>query len=139
MEYLNWRYCDPRSNLQGRYFVKKAEQDGENLGFIVLRYREKDDYPEGYIVDLLTLPDKMDAARRLLEEACLFLWELGVNVVHYRVIKNHPFQALFSEQGFIEVPSKLHMTFKMFTDKEKIRVIRDSKPNQIHFNYGDYY
>jgi GNAT superfamily N-acetyltransferase len=138
-EYLNWRYCDPRNNLKGRYFVKQAEQDGEILGFIVLETRSKDGYSEGYIVDLLTCPGRMDVARKLVEETCSFFWESEFNAVHYRVVKDHPYQVIFSEQGFIEIPSKLHMTYKMFYDKEKMQVIKDSKPSQIHFNYGDYY
>ena len=71
-EYLNWRYCDLRSNLKGRYFVKQAEQNGEILGFIVIETRRKEDYSEGYIVDLLALPDRVDVVRKLLLDACLF-------------------------------------------------------------------
>jgi ribosomal protein S18 acetylase RimI-like enzyme len=134
--YLNWRYCDPRSSLKGRYLIKQAELDGEILGFIVIKTRSKDGYSEGYVVDLLVLPDRMDVARKLLVEACLFFRESDINVVHYRVVKNHPYQALFSEQGFIDVPSKMHMTY-MSQDKEKTLLIKDSKPSQIHFNYGD--
>lgn len=136
--YLNWRYCDPRSTLKGKYLIKQAVQDGEILGFIVLETRSKDDYSEGYVVDLLVLPDRMDVARNLLEEACLFFRESEINVVHYRVIKNHTYQVLFSEQGFIDIPSKMHMTY-MSPDKEKTRLIKDSEPNQIHFNFGDYH
>jgi hypothetical protein len=90
-------------------------------------------------VDLLTLPDRTDVARKLLLNACTFFWESDINVIHFRVVKKHPYQALFSEQGFIEVPSKLHLTYKMFYHKEKMQVIKDSKPSQIYFNYGDYY
>jgi GNAT superfamily N-acetyltransferase len=139
VEYLNWRYCDPRSSIMGRYLVKQAVQDDEILGFIVLETREKDDYSEGYIVDLLALPDRMDVAGKLTAEALLFFRHLDINVVHYRVVKDHPYQALFSEQGFIEVPSKMHMSYKMFYEKEKMQIIKDSKPSQVHFNYGDYY
>jgi GNAT superfamily N-acetyltransferase len=139
MEYLNWRYCDPRSNLKGRYFIKQVEQDGEILGFIVIETRRKGGYSEGYIVDLLALPGRMDVARKLLEEACLFFRDSGINVVHYQVVKNHPYQVLFRRQGFIEVPSKLHFILKMFRDKEKMQIIKYSKPSQIHLNYGDYY
>jgi GNAT superfamily N-acetyltransferase len=139
VEYLNWRYCDSRSNLKGKYYVKQAVKNNEILGFIVLETRRKDDYSEGYIVDLLTLPGRTAVARKLLAEASLFFRESDINVVHYRVVKNHPYQAIFSKQGFIEVPSKLHLTIKFFREKEKMQIIKDSKPSQIHFNYGDYY
>jgi hypothetical protein len=138
-EYLNWRYCDPRSNIKGRYFVKQAEEDGEILGFIVLEVREKGGYSEGYVADLLALPDRTDVVRRLVEEATLFFRESDVNVVHYRVVKNHFYQAIFSEQGFIEIPSKIYFTLKFFYNKEKMKIIKNSQPSQIHFNYGDYY
>jgi GNAT superfamily N-acetyltransferase len=138
-EYLNWRYCDPRSSNKGRYFVKQAVGDGKVLGFIVLEVRETDSYLEGYIMDLLALPGRMDVIRKLIEEANQFFRKLDINTVHYRVVHNHPYQAIFSEQGFIEVPSKLHLTYRMLFNKEKMGVIKDSKPSQIHFNYGDYY
>jgi hypothetical protein len=138
-DYLNWRYCDPRSSNKGKYFVKQAVKNNEILGFIVLEIGEKDDYSEGYIVDLLALPDRMDVAGKLTAEALLFFRHSDINVVHYRVVKDHPYQALLRENGFIEVPSKLHLTIKFFREKEKIQIIKDSKPSQIHFNYGDYY
>jgi GNAT superfamily N-acetyltransferase len=138
-EYLNWRYCDPRSNLKGRYFIKQAEQDGEILGFIVLEVREKDDYSEGYVMDLLALPDRRDVVRRFVEEATMFFRESDINVVHYRVVKNHFYQALFNEQGFIATPSKIYLSLKFFFNKEKMKIIKNSQPSQIHFNYGDYY
>jgi hypothetical protein len=138
-EYLNWRYCDPRSSNKGKYFVKQAVGNGEVLGFIVLEVRVKDDYSEGYIMDLLALPDRIDVAWTLLEEADQFCKESDINVVHYRVVKKHPYQAMFREQGFIEVPSKLYLTYRMLFYKEKMQVIQNSKPSQIHFNYGDYY
>lgn len=139
LEYLNWRYFDPRSSNKGRYFVKQAEKQKKILGFIVLEMKEKDDYLEGYVVDLLAHPSRIDVARKLLEEACMFFQKSNVNVVHYRVVQNHPYQALFRELGFIEVPSKFLMSYKMFQEKEKKKIINESCPSQIYFNYGDYF
>jgi GNAT superfamily N-acetyltransferase len=138
-EYLNWRYCDPRSSNKGRYFIKQAEKQEKILGFIVLETKEKDDYIEGYVVDLLAHSGRIDVARKLLEEACLFFQKLNINVVHYRVVQNHTYQALFRELGFIEVPSKFLMSYKMFQEKEKIKILNESSPSQIYFNYGDYF
>jgi GNAT superfamily N-acetyltransferase len=134
MEYLNWRYC---SQIR-RYCVKLAEKDEEILGFIVLEIDEKDDYSEGYIVDLMVLPGRMDAAKKLISESLLFFKESDVNAVHYRVVKNHSYQTVFRKQGFIELPSKLQLFIKML-NKDKMQLIKNSKPSQIHFNYGDYY
>jgi hypothetical protein len=134
MEYLNWRYC---SQIR-RYFVKLAEQDEKILGFIILEIDEKDDYSEGYIVDLMVLPGRMDAAKKLISESLLFFRESDVNAIHYRVVKNHSYQTVFRKQGFIELPSKLQLFIKML-NKDKMKVIKDSKPSQIHFNYGDYF
>jgi hypothetical protein len=138
-DYLNWRYCDPRSNKEGRYFVKQAEQGGVVLGFIVFETRSKGDYSEGYIMDLLAHPRRMDVAWKLLSEASSYFEEEDVNAVHYLVVKNHPYQTLFIEEGFVEITSKIRLSLKMFQDEGKIQVIKDSKPSQIHFNYGDYY
>ena len=61
-DYLNWRYCDPRG---GKYDIRVAEADGRILGYMVLRVNNYiPDYPTGYIVDLMALPDRPDVAQR---------------------------------------------------------------------------
>ena len=71
-DYLNWRYCDPRA---GAFVIKQAEDTGGSiLGYCVLRInRYIQDYPIGYLVDLLTLPDRMDVADKLIRRPFITL------------------------------------------------------------------
>ena len=86
-EYLNWRFCDPRG---GDYHVLQAKEDGRVLGYVATEVRESQGYSEGYILDLLALPDRDDVADELFKSACKYLDERGVNAVHYRVVKGTP-------------------------------------------------
>ena len=73
-EYLNWRYCDPRG---GRYFCKGAFEDGKLVGYAVLRINAiEEDYSVGFIVDLFTLPERLDVVAKLVDESIVFYKEI---------------------------------------------------------------
>ena len=78
-EYLNWRYCDPRG---GDYHVLIAEEGGSLLGYCVYRINKYyEEYPRGYVVDLLTLSDRSDVSSALLQRAVEFFDESNVNII----------------------------------------------------------
>ncbi|MCJ7774420.1 MAG: GNAT family N-acetyltransferase, partial [Desulfobacterales bacterium] len=57
-EYMNWRYCDSRG---GDYSVKCIQNEDNIFGYIILRINKMEkNYPVGYIVDMLTLPERPD-------------------------------------------------------------------------------
>ena len=86
-EDLNWRYCDPRA---GCFVVKQAEEGGRILGYSALRVnRYREDYPVGFIVDLLTLPNRLDVADALVKDAVRYFDDENINIVNYQVVKNH--------------------------------------------------
>lgn len=137
MDHLNWRYCDPRG---GAFHVKQAVKDGEILGFIATEVREGEGYSEGYILDLLALPSRSDVADALLKEACKYFDGLGVNAVHYQVVKGHPYQLLSTKSNFIDTLRTIDMhIFTTFTDADRERdTLMASLPGKVYFNYGDY-
>ena len=94
LDFLNWRYCDPRS---GGYKVNLAEEGGEILGYIVLRINTfNPDYQIGYVVDLLTLPDRYDAADALVNSAVEYFDNNNINIVLSLVCKGHPVSGVYN-------------------------------------------
>ena len=97
-EYLNLRYCDLRG---GSYRVRLAADGEQVLGFSVLRVNRLKEYHEGYVVDFLALPERLDVAWLLADNAVAQLYEEGVNVARYQVIKGHPYEVIFKKTRFL--------------------------------------
>lgn len=135
-DYLNWRYCDPRG---GNYLVKIAKADSKILGYIVLRInRLGEDYPPGYIVDLLTLPNRIDIADALIADAVKYFTTNNVNMVFCLFIKNHPYEAILERNGFVSRGENLSLFYGETTKVEELREIENGSPKRIHFAFGDF-
>jgi hypothetical protein len=137
LEWLRWRYQDPRS---GNYTIMQAFMEDALHGFIVLELKEEDEYVEGYIVDLLTLPGRDDVVRSLFGAANDFFTNRSINAVHYRVVKGHPYCETAKNLGFIEPPKamKMMVTGHFYGNNGQKAEIRSARPDEIYFNYGDY-
>jgi hypothetical protein len=134
-KYLNWRYYDTRG---GEYIVKKVELDEVSLGYSVLRInRYRKEYPAGYIVDLLTLPNHIDAANALFADAIQYFDDQGVNAVSYWVVKNHPYEKIIKRYGFLDSRLKVHMSYDPLGKDGELDMIRRTPANRIHFAYGN--
>jgi len=134
-DYLNWRYCDPRG---GNYVVKQVEEDGHILGYSVLRInRYRAEYPEGYIVDLLTLPDRLDVASALITDAVHHFDDLEINIVLSTVVKDHPYETLFKRQGFLDSRTEQEIMYRPKQEGSEFDDFRTAPANQLQLQYGD--
>jgi len=134
-DYLNWRYCDPRA---GDYAVLQAASGEEVLGFIVLRINRYDeDYPEGVIVDWMSLPDRTDVADALVAEGDRFFEENSVNVVRAWAVKGHPHEKLLKMRGFIDSKSGPSAFFEDLTLIDRPQDITGCPAHRFHFQMGD--
>jgi hypothetical protein len=131
---LNWRYLDPRA---GNFIVKKAVKDGEVLGFIVLEYRNSGDYPEGFISDLLTLPNRLDVAGALLNDACLYFERLNVNSTYFLVVRDHPLQKIVKKYGYVDSDKSPNIICEPKHISNEFSMVRTSLPRKIYFSYMD--
>ena len=133
--YLNWRYCDSRG---GDYLVRQATEDGRILGFIVLRVnRLNREYPQGYIVDLLTLPNRFDVCDALIEGATDYFDGQGVNFVTAFAIRGHPFEGLFEKNGFLWDRVKYYLFCTPKNIGGEWEAFISTPSNRLHFMYGD--
>jgi hypothetical protein len=134
-DYLNWRYCDLRG---GDYLVKIAQTDTKILGYMVLRInRYQIDYPIGYVVDLLTLPNRLDVTNALIEDAINYFDDHHINIILCLIVKNHPCKAILERNGFIMKRERISLFYKGYAEVEEFRQFESSSPSNIHFAYGD--
>jgi len=137
-DYLNWRYLDPRS---GNYSVKKAVKDDQVLGFIVTELRDMGDHNDGYIVELLTLPNREDVAMELLAQACRDFDGKGVNNIRYMVMKNSTYNKIAEKNGFIKIFNmyRIWIAYR-FKDsiQEDLEKMKVSPSTKIYLCSGDF-
>lgn len=135
-DYLNWRYFDARG---GDYLVKIAETDSKILGYVVLRINKlQKDYPLGYVVDLLTLHNRLDVAHALVADAVDYFANHNINVIHCLVIKHHPYQTVLKRNGFVTRREEAPFFYKESAKEEELRKSKIHSPSRIHFSYGDF-
>jgi hypothetical protein len=131
-DFLNWRYCDPRG---GKYRVRLAVESGQPLGFSVLRVTRLKKYPVGYIVDLLALPERLDVAGFLADDAVSQLRAERVNVIKYQVVKGHTYEEIFKKLGFFESKDIRVVVYRWFSEEPDNLAGLNS--HRVHFVYGD--
>jgi GNAT superfamily N-acetyltransferase len=134
-EYLNWRYCDPRA---GKYIIKQLVDRGEVQGYIVLRINNyQKEYPIGYIVDLFTFPERPDVANALLSESVEFFKANSINVVNYLIVKNHPYNNVLLDKGFVDFRYNPYHTYRRWKENINLDEFINSPASKIHFQFGD--
>jgi len=134
-DYLNWRYCTPNG---GNYHTSSVEDDGLILGFIVLRINKYEkEYPRGYIVDLLALPDRIDVANSLVITAMQYFRNENVNHVSTWVIANHPYEHVLRQNGFVDSRSDLYLKYELKKDNIPRNQLRLVGVSSLHFQIGD--
>ena len=135
-EYLNWRYCDPRA---GNFVVRKVDDDDGNvLGYSVLALnRSLRDYPIGYLIDLVTLPERNDVAEALVADAVDHFDLQQVNIVNCLMPRRHPNVGILMKYGFLNSRITLKLFCKYFVMGEAKEGISTLSGNRIHFSYGD--
>jgi GNAT superfamily N-acetyltransferase len=137
-EYLNWRYCDTRG---GDYTVFLAEEDARIVGYCVCRInRIKTEYPEGFFVDLLTLPDRIDVVEKLVKRTMDCLDNEGVNIIRGLTVRNSQFERILKKYGFVDSRMEQYVAVSprgMNVDEIKL-VSREILMKDLHFVYGDF-
>jgi len=134
-DYLNWKYYDPRA---GNFVIRQVEENGHIIGYSVLNInRYHRDYPIGYIVDLITLPERPDVADALAKDAVRFFDSKNINIINCQVVKNHPHERIYKRHSFLDSRTKLHLFYNIYGKEDKIDKIKMAKASTIYFYWGD--
>ncbi len=133
--YLNWRYCDTRGGSFDKYV---AFLDEQILGYVVSSVnRYQPDYPEGYIVDILYLPDRSDVARVLLNRVIEDMDKDNINVVHGFAVEDNVIESIFRQFGFLDTRRNPYIMLNPFCVGAEWDKFLSSHPSRVHFEYGD--
>ena len=132
--YLNWRYIAPPTST---YKVLAAERDGEVLGFVVTKLDVREGCTEGFIIELLAHPSRLDVAEGLLSEACRYFDDLSVNAVYYRTVTGHPYHDLSGRFGFIDSRRTPNMPCDFSGLRDELARLEAASPGQVYLTYGD--
>ena len=133
-QYLNWRYCDPRSD---NYVVTQAEYNGEILGYAILRINKSIDSSDGFISDLLALPGRFDVVDLLIKNACEYLDKQKINSITYSAIDENPYLKISESYGFIHVFIMKHGINCHIYKDDVFNTISNSPNKKIFLSYDD--
>lgn len=135
--YLNHRYCDPRS---GNFTILLAEgSDDEVLGYAVIQINTiVENYPVGFILDLIALPDRLDVVDALLNECvCLFDAE-DVNIVNYLQVKGHPYNEYVGSHGFLDSMVNFDVFYNTYQLNDEMKALQNTPESKVFFSWGDH-
>jgi hypothetical protein len=134
-EYLNWRYCDPRGGL---YTVRLVEEDNEILGYSVLHINKfNTDYPEGYIIDLITAINDEDVVASLLDDANKYFDKNNVRVMHHWAPRDSLNSKIIDRYGFIDMQKEVFVWFGNQGDPTILEAIKNARKDRVMFQLGD--
>ena len=136
-DYLNWRYCDSRG---GNYRVFIAEEEESLIGYcVVMINRYNKDYPRGYIVDLLKLPNRFDVSEALIQEAIDYFDGYDVNFIDCLAIRRSQQGISLRNCGFFDSRTKMFLVVSMkgLMKEEMEKYLRRLTMKKMHFVYGD--
>jgi hypothetical protein len=110
------------------------------LGYSLLRInRYRDEYPIGYIVDLLALPERLDVINALIEDAVIYFDNNDINIIKCLGVKNHTHENILSKYGFVNSRRRLDIFYQFYENiTENLKKVEETSEKKIHFIYGDY-
>jgi hypothetical protein len=129
-DYMNWRYCEPAA---GRFTIRVAEQEGKILGYLVFKISSGN----GYIADLLALPERLDVVRSLIEDTLRLFREARTEMVSCWMIAQHPYNDLLRRCGFVDSRSDLGFVYKAVTLDPKALEFLEEATARVHLMQGD--
>jgi len=134
-EYLNWRYCDPRSGGFTIKRLKKAVILWAIAFLIIIRYKKE--YTIGYIVDFYAPPSRIDVLHALASDAAVYFDDGDVNIVNCLAVKGHQQNRVLAAHGFLDSRVQVHLIYLAEGIGNNLAKMSSSKPNSIYFSYGD--
>ena len=117
-----------------------AEEDDSIVGYSVVRINKYDqDYHKGYIVDLLSLPDRFDVSEALIQEAVELFDYSKVNFIDCLAVRNSQLAEGLLRCGFLDSRQKIFIVISpREMNKDEIKNISNNISKNKHFVYGDF-
>jgi hypothetical protein len=128
--FLNWRYFDPRTPNST---VLVAEECGELLGYVAYRTEG----PDGYLMDLLALPGRLDVAHGLAAETDRAFRGSGVMGARCWTMRRHPYVPVLHAYGFIPSRYETGFNYRARRMPESELEFMGKPEARIHFTLAD--
>jgi hypothetical protein len=121
--FLHWRYGP--DSPQSPVTVLGVKEGETLLGYAVLMVTSTGQ--DGYVLDLMTLPERRDVARVLLRESVRFFRRAGVQIIRYRFLESAttPQTGDLRRLGFFYRKGRRNTLLVKFTDPEVHEVARE--------------
>jgi GNAT superfamily N-acetyltransferase len=129
-DYMNWRYRDPAA---AHFTVRIAEQEGRILGYLILKISQG----EGYIADLLALPERVDVVRSLIRDALRIFREARVELVQCWMISRHPYNRILRRYGFLDSGKDVGFRYRLKRIDPASVEFLEGADARIHLTQGD--
>jgi hypothetical protein len=130
MEYLNWRYCDPRS---GYFTAEVAEEGGRIVGYAV----SSTSNGRGYLADVLALPEREDVVAALVERAVAGFAARDIGIVLCWIPAQHPYRAVLARMGFEQAKRPVRMMYRPLQATPVELAFLGESQATMHFMIGD--
>jgi hypothetical protein len=132
--FLNWRFIE---NPDGPYCILVAEENGETKGYVVLKVKKETDKCIGYIVDILSISQKID--EELINAALKYFLREKADYALCRVLiedelSNSLTKFGFRERGFFK---PIPVVYMIFPDNFDESFLKDLK--KWHLTYCDHF
>lgn len=132
-DYLNWRYFQLGSD---EYIVEAALNGEKVLGYIIYKINRYRNYPKGVIMDLVTLPKKLDVTNMLVNNAVQYFDEQNINASYYISAKKHPHVQIMNKFGFVNNQNEQVFRFQDY-GYDQIKKINLAIDGEILVQFGD--
>jgi GNAT superfamily N-acetyltransferase len=101
--YLNWRLCD---KPQHRYRIVALLERGRLLGFVAYTVSDKHGGRIGYMLELMHLPERSDAAVTLARHAVHEMAAMRADLVFAWSFPHAPNRRALTRAGFVDFPER---------------------------------
>lgn len=130
-EYLNWRYFErPGSN----FTVLLVEDEDKILGYSVLSVQETMHNKRGYIIDIVTLPNRPEVIQFLVSTAIDRLRKEKVGLILCMIMKNNQYYRVLRKNGFMALKGS-YLTARADYSKVSQALVKD--PKNWYITFGD--
>jgi GNAT superfamily N-acetyltransferase len=136
--YLNWRFAAKPAN---GYTIFALDQGRDLAGYVVLTSADKFGLCVGFLVDLLTVPDRPEIARYLVSKAAEFLASSGTDLITCLMLPHGPYAEALRANGFLLLPSRFHpqrMYLSVYRNTEVHPEGFIANPRNWHITWADH-
>jgi hypothetical protein len=94
----------------------------------------------GRVVDLLTLPDRLDIADALIQKALRELTHRNLHTITCLMVGKHPYAKILERHGFVTTGRKSGLFFNQRVPglEDEFDKLVKSSPERVHVCHGDF-